>query len=95
MTCWPSLAWRVEFLPSARRDLEKLSPEVRDRIADFLRERIATDLSPRRVGEPLTGRQYKGQWRYRVGDYRLVVRLKDEVLLVTVIKVGHRSAVYR
>jgi mRNA interferase RelE/StbE len=47
------------------------------------------------VGEPLTGRQYKGQWRYRVGDYRLVVRLKDEVLLVTVIKVGHRSAVYR
>lgn len=89
------MAWRVEFLTSARREFEKLSPDIQVRIRDFLYDRIQVDEDPRRIGEALVGKHYKGHWKYRIGDYRLVVRFQDAVLVVTVVQVGHRSKVYR
>jgi mRNA interferase RelE/StbE len=35
------------------------------------------------------------QWRIRVGDYRVVYRIADEIRLVTILEVGHRSDVYK
>ena len=58
-------------------------------------ERAISDLplNPR----PLRSRKLSGAtdlWRIRVGDYRLVYRVRDEVLLVLVVAVGHRKDVY-
>ena len=85
--------WRVEFHPDAARDLRKLGHEARRLVLTYLRKRIATTDDPRRFGHPLVG-DLKGFWRYRVGDFRVLVSIKDDRLLVLVVTVGHRREVY-
>jgi len=87
------MGWNIEFEPDARRELEKLDKAISDRILKFLRERIARLDDPRTIGERLQGplRQF---WKYRVGDYRLICSLKDERLVVIVVRVGHRRQIY-
>ncbi|MBP6964226.1 MAG: type II toxin-antitoxin system RelE/ParE family toxin [Armatimonadetes bacterium] len=87
------MAWKVEWDERAVRDAEKLGHEARRRILKYLRERIATDADPRRLGKPLTADR-AGFWRYRVGDYRIVCRIEDDRVVVLVLAVGHRSTVY-
>jgi mRNA interferase RelE/StbE len=88
------MAWSIEFAPDARRELEKLDKPVYDRILKFLRERVAALDDPRTIGERLHGplRQY---WKYRIGDYRLICSLKEDRLLVIVVRLGHRRDIYR
>jgi mRNA interferase RelE/StbE len=50
---------------------------------------------PRTKGTPLVGEKYAGQWRYRVGDYRIIARIEYETVTITVIRVGHRREIYR
>ena len=88
------MAWAVELLASAADALDKLDPTTQQRIWRFLRGRLSATDNPRRTGKALTGK-YAGLWRYRVGDYRLVCRLEDARLVVVVVKIGHRSEVYR
>ena len=85
------MAYRVQFEPAALKFLRKL----RD---DKLRQRIIRDIellqeNPRPAHcTKLTGLPY---WRIRVGDYRVVYRVQDEVLLVLVVEIGHRRKIYR
>ena len=89
------LVWRVEFDDRARRQLDRLDETQSRRILAFLRTRVAEADDPRRLGGALIGSRYGELWRYRVGDYRVVVRIEDEVLRVLVVQVGHRREVYR
>jgi mRNA interferase RelE/StbE len=89
------LAWRIEFDDSAIDDLATLDKQVAKRITKFMRERVAALDDPRSIGEPLKGSQLGDFWKYRVGDYRIISDIQDEVLQVFVIKVGNRREVYR
>ncbi len=82
--------FRVEFLPSAARSLEKLDRTVQRRIARRI-DRLAVD--PR--ADAMKLRETDDVWRARAGDYRVLYSIEDERLLVLVIKVGHRRDVYR
>ncbi len=86
-------AWTVEFARDAAKDLRKLGRAAQKAILRYLRERIATADDPRRFGKPLAG-DLAGLWRYRIGDYRLVVSFEEDRLVVLVVTVGHRRAVY-
>lgn len=88
------MVWKVEFDGAALKDLKRLDQTAQRRIVRYLRERIATDDNPRRLGKALHGDK-TGLWRYRIGDYRLLCRIEDRVLTVLVIAVGHRKEVYR
>lgn len=85
--------WHVAFLPRAERRLAKLAVRDRDRILTFLDERVAGSEDPRRIGKPLAGGS--GFWRYRVGDYRIIVRIEDNTVTVLVLDLGHRREIYR
>jgi mRNA interferase RelE/StbE len=87
-------AWRIEFLPRARRRLGKLAERDRVRILTFLNERVAISENPRRIGEALKS-QPEGLWRYRVGDFRIIVRIEDRRVTVLVVDVGNRREIYR
>ena len=85
--------WNVEFDDRARKELRSLDAQAQREILRYLRERIAVDDDPRRFGKAL-GRDLSGLWRYRVGSYRLICRIEDGMLVVLVVRVGHRSEVY-
>jgi len=87
------MAWKIEFDPPARRELEKLDKSVSDRILKFLHQRVAALDDPRKIGERLQG-TLKQFWKYRVGNYRLVCSIKDDRLVVIVLRVGHRREIY-
>jgi mRNA interferase RelE/StbE len=87
------MAWKIEFDPGARRELEKLDKSVSNRILKFLHERVAALDDPRKIGERLQG-TLRQLWKYRVGDYRLICSLNDDRLVVIVVRIGHRRQIY-
>jgi len=88
------LAWRIEFTGEAKKQLKKIGHTQAKRIRDYLRQRIEPLDDPRQIGKPLKG-HLSNLWRYRVGDYRLVCELRDEVLVVLIVRIGHRKEIYR
>jgi len=80
----------VGLLPSAARELTKLDPAIRRRLARRI-DRLAED--PRADATKLRGAD--DTWRARVGDYRILYQVHDERLLILVIRIGHRRDVYR
>ena len=86
------MRYRIELLPSAVRELEAIPLRDRRRVArkiDGLQE------DPRPPGAKALRGGGAGLRRLRAGHYRVIYRIRDEVLLVLVVKVGHRRDVYR
>ncbi len=89
------MAWRIEFDPAAVDELARLDRVVQKRILKVLRERISPLDDPRSIGEALRGNQLGSFWKYRIGDYRLICNIRDDVILILVLRIGHRREVYR
>lgn len=87
------MTWKIEFDSDVEKDLRKLGATAQKRILTFLKKRIATTDDPRAHGKTLTG-DFSGLWRYRVGDYRIISKIEDNVFTVLVVKVGHRKEIY-
>ena len=81
--------YRIELRPAAARTLRKLDPQIRPRIQGAI-ALLARD--PR----PPAARALQGRpgLRIRVGDYRIIYTIADDVLLVVVVTIGHRRDVY-
>ena len=88
------MAWRIEFVPAAAKELKKLGTAEAARIIATLEDRIALLDDPRTLGSALTG-DLGGLWRWRIGDYRVVARIEDERIMILVVRIGHRREVYR
>jgi len=86
--------WKIELDKAAERDLDKLDPQVSRCIERFLYERVATLDDPRLIGEALRGSKLGEFWKYRVGDYRIICKMEDNILRVLVIRIGRRREVY-
>ncbi len=86
--------WVYRFDERALKELRKLDRTAQQEIIRYLDSRIAGKDDPRRFGKALQA-DLAGLWRYRVGDYRILCQIKDGLLLVVVISVGHRKNVYR
>jgi mRNA interferase RelE/StbE len=85
------LAYTVIIQPSAKRALKKIPQPERGRIGKRIDE---LETNPRlRGSEPFEG--IRGGRRLRVGDYRIVYAIEDEVLKILIIRVGHRRELYR
>jgi mRNA interferase RelE/StbE len=85
------MAYQVELLPSAHRDLKRLPKTLQIRIAVRLGE-LARDPRPPGVVK-LAGAE--NLWRIRSGDYRVIYEIHDERLVVLVLRVAHRKDAYR
>ena len=89
------MVWRIEIAPAAKKELDKLDRQTAQRTLTFLRKRVAPLKDPRSIGDALKGPKFGEYWRYRVGDYRIIVRIEDDVLLILVLRIGHRKHVYK
>ena len=85
------MAYRIEFKPSAAKEFSQLPKNIQKRIAAKVNT-LADNPRPRGV-EKLEGRE--NRYRIRVGDYRVIYEIHDEVLLVLVVRIGHCREVYR
>jgi mRNA interferase RelE/StbE len=67
---------------------------VRQRVLDYLFDRIEGGKNPRHFGESLKGDK-SGRWRYRVGNLRMLCEFHETTLVVLVLAVSHRREVHR
>ena len=84
--------WGLETSPQFDKAARKLDRHVLRRVKAYLDEVCELD-DPRSRGKGLTG-DLAGYWRYRIGDYRLLVEIRDEQLVIVAITLGHRSDIY-
>lgn len=87
------MSWDYKFTERSLKQLKKLGRPAQKRIIEFLDINVANAADPRQHGRALAA-ELHGLWRYRVGDYRIVCQIQDEILIVLVVRVGHRKNVY-
>ena len=88
------MVWRIEFDQAAKKELLKLDPQVARRILAFLNKKLLNVQDPRSLGEALRGSRLGNLWKYRVGDYRVIANIEDNVLCILVVRIGNRRQVY-
>ena len=76
------------------RQIRKLDKSVAKQIIEYIHKRIDGCDNPRAFGKALAENR-KGQWRYRIGKYRLICEIKDEELIVLALEIGHRKKIYK
>lgn len=84
--------WALETSAQFDKAARKLDRQVLRRVKVYLDEVCELD-DPRSRGKGLTG-ELAGYWRYRIGDYRVLVEIRDERLVIVAITLGHRSDIY-
>lgn len=85
--------YKVVFSKDALKQLKKLDKSVAALIVGWIRKNLENCSDPRAHGKGLTANR-SGQWRYRVGDYRILANINDAEITILVISVGHRRDVY-
>lgn len=81
----------IELTPSAERDLEALDAPIRERIIQKLTWFVQTD-DPLVFAQSLVDHAF-GDYRFRIGDWRAIVRVRRNRLIV--VRIGNRRDVYR
>lgn len=84
------MTYEVRLAPAAVRQLRKLDPPGRRRVQAAI-DLLAEDPRPPGARQLVGG---AGEWRVRTGDFRIIYDIRDEELIVLVVKVGHRRDVY-
>ncbi len=85
--------YHVVFTNEARKELKKLDKYTALLLTAWVRKNLEGCSDPRQHGKGLTANR-GGQWRYRVGDYRLVAEINDDTITILILTVGHRRDVY-
>ncbi len=83
------MAFKVSYKASVEHDLKKLDKPALARLLRKLEQALSADPN---AGEPLKG-EFRGLFKYRVGDYRAIyAKIPDGVLIL---RIGHRREIYR
>ncbi len=84
----------VETTKQFDQDFRKLDRYTAKLIKAWIEKNLVNCQDPRQHGKALLGNR-KGQWRYRIGDYRLLCDIQDDRLVILALSVGHRREVYQ
>lgn len=87
------MKYSILFTERAKKQLKKLDKHTSSLILGWLEKNIEGTENPRIHGKGLLGDK-SGQWRYRVGDYRIICKIQDEKIIVLVLEIGHRKEIY-
>lgn len=87
------MSYRVETTARFDKDFKKLDRYTQRMIKGWIDKNLVGAENPRLHGKGLTANR-SGQWRYRIGDYRLICQINDNRLVILALSVGHRREVY-
>ncbi|MDR1059783.1 MAG: type II toxin-antitoxin system RelE/ParE family toxin [Clostridiales bacterium] len=86
--------WRLQYSDKARKQLRRLDAPQRAIVLSWMDKNIDGCENPRAHGKGLTADR-SGEWRYRIGDYRVLCDIQDARLVVLAFNIEHRSKVYK
>lgn len=88
------MSYVVEFTEQAKKELKKLDKHTASFILGWIRKNLEGCSNPRQHGKGLVA-NHSGEWRYRIGDYRLIAEIKEDKVIILILSVGHRKDVYK
>ena len=88
------MSYSVETTLRFDREFKKLDRFTQRMLKAWIEKHLLDCEKPRAYGKPLVADR-KGQWRYRIGDYRMICAIEDDRLVILALSVGHRSSVYQ
>ena len=87
------MSYYVETIPRFDKEFKKLDKYTQQMIKSWIGKNLQNCENPRAHGKGLTANK-SGQWRYRIGDYRLLCLIQDQELIILALTVGHRRDIY-
>ena len=75
------------------KSFKKTDKQTQKIIKAWIEKNLMGCENPHLHGKGLTANK-SGQWRYRVGDYRILAEIRDNELVLVLVEVGHRSRIY-
>lgn len=88
------MRYTVEYTKGAVKQLKKMDRKIAAFILSYIEEKLVDCDNPRVFGKALHG-NLNDKWRYRVGDYRILAKIEDKKVVITVVEVGHRKDIYK
>lgn len=86
--------YQVVYSERALKELKKMDRYTRQLIFSWISKNLDGCENPRSHGKALTANR-SGQWRYRIGDYRLICQIQDQELIILALSVGRRREIYQ
>ena len=87
------MGYRIMIPDNVNKKILKFDKNTRKLLYDYINKNLKDTDDPRLHGKALTG-NLKGLWRYRIMDYRLIVDIQDEKLIIVRIDFEHGSKIY-
>jgi len=87
------MGYRVMIPDKVNKKILKFDRNTRKLLYDYINKNLKDTDNPKLYGKALTG-NLKGLWRYRIMDYRLIVDIHDEELVIVAVDFEHRSKIY-
>ncbi len=84
-------SYQILWKKSAVKELQKLPPDIARSIFSII-SGLSDEPRPHNCKKLIS---LANHYRMRVGDYRVVYRIEDEILVIEIIRIGHRKDVYR
>ena len=88
------MTYRLYTSSEFDKQFKKLDKSVQKTVNKWIQAHIVDTENPYASGKALVG-NLKGYWRYRIGSYRLLVKINDDELMIVAVDIDHRSVVYR
>ena len=85
--------WKLLTSKNFDKQIKTLDRETQQLILAFLKKRVIIAENPRILAKPLSG-SLRGYWRFRVGDYRIIADIQEEVLTIVALDLGYRKEIY-
>lgn len=87
------MKYRIETTSKFDKEFKKLDHYTKRMIKAWINKNLVECENPRQHGKELTA-NHSGQWRYRIGDYRLICLIEDDKVIITALNIGHRREIY-
>ena len=88
------MVYKLEFSKRFDRQFSKLDKSTQRYIFNWLIKHLDNVENPRYSGKSLTGNK-QGLWRYRIGNYRVIVDIIDTNCVIIAVEVAHRQFIYK
>ena len=85
--------YKLTYSKTAIKQFSKLDRQTQILLQKWLKKNLENCTDPRLHGKPLTADR-SGQWRYRIGKYRIITDILDQELIILVLEIGHRREIY-
>lgn len=87
------MKYRIVITSKADKQLKKMDAFTRKMILSWIKKNLYHTDNPRQHGKSLTA-NHSDEWRYRVGNYRILANILDDEIVIEVFSVGHRRDIY-